>query len=298
MVSSQVDRLGSTGPRSGHRQAGSVARPVFRWAGGKRWLANLLVDEVERSRTYYEPFLGGAGVFLASNPKSAVLGDANGDLMNSYKAIRSAPERVLDSVSRWPNDRQTYYKVRQLNPTDPVERASRFLYLNRTCWNGLYRVNQKGEFNVPFGNNVRRAVVDPDNLFQVSKRLELATLLHGDFAPTARTAQAGDFIFLDPPYALEADGSGFLRYNPTVFSWSDQVRLASLAQFLVDRGCSVAVCNANDDGITDLYPGFTATPLSRFAPIAGGSRHRRMTTELLLTSFENFPAGTPTRVLE
>lgn len=262
-------------------------RPFLRWAGGKQWLSSQLVNLIPPNiGTYYEPFLGGASLYFQALPNSAVLADVNPRLVETYQALRDEPLEVIAGLRNWVNDKETYYRVRDISFSDIPHRAAQFIYLNRVCWNGLYRVNQQGKFNVPFGNH-GRAVADEGHLVEVSQALQEALVSCGDFEDTVAHAEEGDFIYFDPPYTSLDSKTGFRQYNETLFSWEDQRRLGRIATSLSERGCHVVVSNANHDGILELYPGFSHRRVTRHSILAANPEFRRLTTELLIASGAN-----------
>ena len=261
-----------------------VLKPLLRWAGGKQWLSSRLAPLIlEGIGTYYEPFLGGGSLYFASLPFDAVLSDLNPRLVETYETLRDEPRDIISILGEWPNEKDTYYKVRDSNFLDCTLRVAQFIYLNRTCWNGLYRVNRQGNFNVPFGNH-KRVVFDADHLLEISQALKDAELRCSDFEKALAGAKKGDFVYLDPPYTAHHEQNGFRQYNDILFSWKDQQRLGDLAVTLAEKGCTVIVSNANHDSIIKLYPGFGHIELSRHSVIAASSKHRRVTTELLMAS--------------
>ena len=239
--------------------------------------------------TYYEPFIGGGSLFFAAMPQAAVLSDLNVQLMETYETLRSEPNKIMSVLARWANDETTYYFVRGKVFANRIVRAAQFIYLNRTCWNGLYRVNSSGHFNVPFGNHGRQ-VFDASQLLKVAAALKDATLKSGDFGDVVRHASPGDFIYFDPPYVTNSGEAGFKQYTEHRFSWDDQERLGDTAVELADRGCSVIVSNANYQPIISLYPGFYRMVVSRHSVLAADSRARRVTDELVLCSSPDFIA--------
>ena len=236
--------------------------------------------------TYYEPFLGGASLYLQALPDSAVLADVNPRLVETYQALRDNPHALIAILSNWENNKDTYYSVREIDFPDCAHRAAQFIYLNRVCWNGLYRVNRQGKFNVPFGNH-GRAVVDPHHLVKVSQALQGAVLICSDFEESVAQAKEGDFVYFDPPYTSLHSNNGFRQYNETLFSWLDQQRLSRTATSLSERGCHVVVSNADHDSILELYPKFSYKGISRHSILAASPRFRQVTTELLLASGPN-----------
>lgn len=260
-----------------------MIEPPLKWAGGKRWLARsyawLFPETFDR---YLEPFFGGGAVFFALKPGRAVLSDKNARLVRTYQALRDDPDgvsRALEGYAARHSD--AFYYVARANPEpDEVREAARFLYLNRTCWNGLYRVNLKGEFNVPRGT--KNVVLIPSDDFDgVSKLLQQSSLNTCDFNETVSQAGKGDFVFIDPPYTVAHNNNGFLKYNQDIFSWSDQKRLKDEAVAAAGRGASVLVLNAHHESICELYAE-VGTPhvVKRHSIISGASAHRKGVEEL------------------
>ena len=259
-------------------------KPFLRWAGGKQWISTQLSKLIPANiGTYYEPFLGGGSLYFSALPTRAVLSDVNLRLVESYRAIRDKPFEVISILEKWGNDKKTYYLVRDEEFEDSTHRVAQFIYLNRTCWNGLYRVNKQGKFNVPFGNH-GRAVFSTRHLLEVSHALNKSKVQHGDFDQIVEDAKQGDFVYFDPPYTTAHSKNGFRQYNESLFSWQDQQRLGRTAQRLAELGCYVVVSNARHDTVTELYPGFSYREVSRHSILAASARFRRVTTELLIAS--------------
>jgi DNA adenine methylase len=227
--------------------------------------------------------LGGASLYFAALPAEAVLSDLNPRLIEAYQVLRDQPNRLIDLLAAWDNDEPTYYDVRRKEFSGFVERAAQFIFLNRTCWNGLYRVNRDGKFNVPFGNHGRQ-VFDEGHLLKISHALQSAKLRCGDFEKIVENARSGDFVFFDPPYTTLHARNGFRQYNEKLFSWSDQQRLGRSAVALARRGCNVVVSNASYEPVLEFYPGFDHQIVSRHSILAADPKHRRATTEFLIYS--------------
>ena len=260
-------------------------RPFLRWAGGKQWLARRICELMPRdTATYFEPFLGAGSVFFGALPATAVLGDINDRLIETYTTLRDDPSGVIRWLKRWPNSSSTFYAIRKGKYRAPSRRAAQFIYLNKTCWNGLYRVNRRGQFNVPFGRNDSRPTHDADNLYAVAKALKRVRLIAGDYSKALHSAGDRDFIYLDPPYISAHSDNGFRRYNERIFSWEDQLRLAHLAAELAERGCYVAVSNTNHKDVVSSYTGFMPIQLTRQSLIASSSKYRGSSIEVLLLS--------------
>lgn len=261
--------------------------PPLKWAGGKRWLVSNQseVFPTEFNR-YFEPFLGGGAVFFATAPAQAILSDANKELVEFYQCLRNDWKRLWNLMVKHQlrhSDRY-YYKVRASRPKGKYERASRFLYLNRTCWNGLYRVNLNGQFNVPRGTK-DTVTLDTDDFPRLSKALAQADIHHSDFESIMDQAEAGDFVYVDPPYTVKHNHNGFIKYNENLFSWDDQVRLRNAVGRCVDRGVQVLISNADHHSITELYKGLHTTTLLRRSTIAANSLSRNKTSELFIRSW-------------
>ncbi len=247
-------------------EAADAANPIVKWAGGKRSLRQQLLDLAPPEfTTYHEPFLGGATFFLAlasAGPgpfPCAVLNDANCELIQLYEAVRDEPQAVmaaLDAHQAHVLDEQFYYRLRDVEPTEcpPAERAARFVYLNKTCYNGLYRVNRKGRFNVPFGRYANPpALYNRENMLRVAGLLKRAKLRCDDFAAALADAGFGDFVYLDPPYAPLTPTASFTRYTQGAFGDADQRRLAQTIHELTARGCRVLLSNSETPLVRGLY---------------------------------------------
>lgn len=259
--------------------------PFLKWAGGKRWLFdNEFLAKIPPFRRYFEPFLGGGAGFFAIQPEHAVLSDINAELIEVYEAVRDYPAELTAALA----EKQTlhslefYYETRKVVPDDTVSRAARTLYLNRTCWNGLYRLNKKGEFNVPRGTKTTISLPS-DDFVKAAQALKDIDLRCCDFDDTIRLAGDGDLIFADPPYTVKHNLNGFLKYNEKIFSWEDQVRLRDSLVSAAQRGASIILTNADHASVADLYRGVgDHQRRSRSSVISGKSSGRSVTTELLV----------------
>ena len=224
-------------------------------------------------------------MFFHLKAERAVLSDTNEELINAFQRLKQDSKTIearLAALQREHTD-TLYYKVRTQRPSDPVERAVRFLYLNRTCFNGIYRVNLKGDFNVPIGtkNQVEYAA---GYLAEIAKYLRGASIRVADFEKTISDAGPGDFVFADPPYTVMHNNNNFLKYNANLFSWSDQLRLASALKSAASRGASIMLSNADHQSVRELYKNFGKHHrIVRSSILAADAGHRRETTELLVT---------------
>lgn len=258
--------------------------PFLKWAGGKRWLTSSGGLPVpQHFDRYVEPFLGGGAVFFKLQPEVALLSDINGELIDLYRVVRDEPDALRECLGRHQERHCSdhYYATRAVVPDSLVERAARTLYLNRTCWNGLYRVNRKGEFNVPIGTKTA-VISEAEDFASISRALHHAVINKCDFSDTISQTVEGDFLFVDPPYTVKHNLNGFVKYNETIFTWSDQIRLRDAVVSAATRGVSVVVTNADHESLRELYAeGFTYRSLSRSSVLSGSATGRGPTTEAM-----------------
>lgn len=267
------------------RSLSASPRPFLRWAGSKRRLLPELVDRLpSRFRVYHEPFLGGGSLFFCLNPPVARLSDSCEALISTYEAVRDNPAAVMRFLAPLDVDRETYYSIRANPSRGRFKRAAEFIYLNKVGWNGLYRVNASGRFNVPFGAPKTNNLLDRDNLRQCSGALARpgVTLASGDFETSLAAVEPGDLVFLDPPYVTRHNENGFVDYNERLFSWSDQERLAEEASRLVDLGATVIVTNAHHEDVLQLFAGFRMSAVGRPSTIASSRAARARVSEAIL----------------
>lgn len=242
--------------------------PFVKWAGGKRQLLSKLSKFVpDEYNRYIEPFVGGGVVYLMLQPKRAILGDSNEELMNCYLAVKEYLDDLIQALAEHQQhvpDKEYYYSIRGQDPRSlsTVARAARFIYLNKTCYNGLYRVNRKGEFNVPFGkHDSAPQLFDEDNLKAISRVLQGAELSAGDFQDIVSHASAGDFVYFDPPYLRPSDKHSFTSYSINDFNEDDHNRLARVFQELDGKGCTVLLTNSDTPVVRTLYSGYVIEPV-------------------------------------
>lgn len=262
----------------------------LRWAGGKRaLLKTLLLFLPKKASHYYEPFIGGGALYFAISPNnhSSTISDANVELINCYQQVALHPEEIVESLSKFVFDDECYYATRKNIPESNLDRAIRFIYLNRTCWNGLYRVNKKGEFNVPIGKFTNEPIICPENkIRETSNVLSKTKIVCDDFAKVVDDSDKSDFIYFDPPYTVKHDNNGFRQYNEKVFSWKDQERLAQISDDLSRRGVNIMISNAANEDIIDLYENLYKYKVSRCSVISGTASTRGRVNELIITSYE------------
>jgi DNA adenine methylase len=263
----------------------AAPRAFLRWAGSKRYLLPHLVDLVpEEFNRYYEPFLGSGSLFFLLQPQAATLGDACEELIACFAEVQRRPEEIISWFDDKRPDREFFYELRKHRSKTGVSAAAEFIYLNKTCWNGLYRVNSSGEFNVPYGRPKTDRLLDPELLRSCAECLQAAELLTGDFEQVVAAAGYGDLVFFDPPYVTRHNNNGFVDYNKRLFSWADQERLASCARELSGRGATVLVANALHSEVQALYESFEMKPIQRASTIASNKAFRGRVEEAVYYS--------------
>lgn len=231
-------------------------KPFLKWAGGKTQLLPELSKFIPQTfKKYIEPFVGGGAFFFYLHPQEAIISDSNDELITTYKAVRDNVEEIIEILDGYINEENFFYKIRALNPgiLSASERAARLIYLNKTCFNGLYRVNKKGEFNVPYGKG-NGEFLNREQLLDSSEFLQKTKILHSDYLMTTnKYAREGDFVFLDPPYYPVGKYSDFQRYTKEFFYHDDHLALKKEFDRLVKIGCHVLLTNSDNPVIMDLY---------------------------------------------
>jgi DNA adenine methylase len=267
----------------------TYARPVLKWAGGKGRLVPQILGALPDSiRTYYEPFVGSAAVFfaLASEKRfqNAILGDQNPELINVYRALQTDVKGLIKALSRHRYDHDTYYAVRDLDPEnlDVSERAARTIYLNKAGFNGLYRVNKSGQFNVPFGRHTNPTICDEPRLRRAAELLQSVTLQVADFATVCKAAKRKDAVYFDPPYVPLSKTSNFTAYHEKVFDDSEHQRLAALFGKLADKGVGVVLSNSDTPLTRKLYAQWSPKRIMVSRPINSKKTHRGDVAEILV----------------
>jgi len=243
----------------------SIIKPCIKIPGGKTQLLKiLLAHQPQTYATYYEVFLGGASLALAVQAPKAVLGDLNPELINCYLTIKQQPAKLIEKVeAHKANDsKEYYYKIRKLDRQinfanlSSLDRAARFIYLNKTCYSGIIRYNKSGCFNTPYANYKQPKIIEESNIYQISNYLNenKVQLKQGDFASTLKNARKNSFIYLDPPYApLSSQSQNFTQYSKEGFNEQSHIRLKSLCDSLSDRGIKILISNSNCEFIRGLY---------------------------------------------
>lgn len=264
-------------------------KPPVKWAGGKGQLIPQFepLFPKEKFDLYLEPFVGGGAVFFHLLPGKAILIDSNPELVNFYRVVRDSLPELCADLAKHKNDREYYYRTRALDPEtlSPVERASRFLYLNKTGYNGLWRVNRKGKHNVPFGRYKNPKILDEENLRLVSLALMRAEIVCGDFSLVLEYACPSAFVYLDPPYQPLSDTANFTSYTADSFGKEDQERLAKLFRELDAKGCMVMLSNSDTPLVRELYAGYDIQVVRARRAINCRADRRGPVSELVIRNY-------------
>ena len=235
-------------------------KPILKWAGGKTQLLEHLLPKIPKEyNKYIEPFFGGGALFFALKPNNSIIADSNPELINLYRVIAKDVNSLISELKNLKNEKDFFYDMRkkEFSELSEIEAAARTIFLNKTAFNGLYRVNKKGQFNVPFGYYKNPKILDEDQLLAASKLLRKTKILLGDFKDIlCENAKKGDFIFLDPPYLPVSKFSDFKRYTKEQFHEKDQISLANLVNKLSKKGCHILLTNSNHPLIHELYKDF------------------------------------------
>ncbi|HLA58513.1 MAG TPA: Dam family site-specific DNA-(adenine-N6)-methyltransferase [Puia sp.] len=262
-------------------------KPFLRWAGGKTWLLKhveeFLIDL--KIKNYHEPFLGSGAIYFhfESTPK-AYLSDLNGELIETYLAIQQEVEKVISELKKFKNTEREYYKIRSTQFRSDYKKAARFIYLNQTSFNGIYRVNLKGEYNVPYGFR-KKNFLEPENLRLASATLKNAKIYNRDFDFVKKNVKKGDLVFLDPPYTVTHNNNGFIKYNQKLFSIDDQYRLSNLIDFIDSIGAFYVLTNAAHSKIEKIFEkGHKKIHYKRASLIGGTNAKRGFFSEVLFSN--------------
>lgn len=274
-------------------------KPFVKWAGGKRQLIPILNQNLPESfGTYYEPFLGGGAllfhILTDKNGQKCSISDLNSDLVLAYTTIRDRIDALITSLKNHEKNYQKdsesyYYSIRESNPRSEIEKTSRLIFLNRTCFNGLYRVNSKGKFNVPLGKYSNPNIVNEENIRAVSNILQSSrtAIKCRDFEAVLRDAKKGDLIYFDPPYQPVSATSNFTSYTTKDFTYDDLTRLAELCLKLDSRGCNVLLSNSDSQEVADIFAKnpWKITRIAANRSINSNSKKRTGHFELLIKNY-------------
>jgi len=273
----------------------SLLQPFLKWAGGKRQLLPILKTKVPKKyNRYYEPFVGAGALLFETQPKKAVINDINSELINCYKVIKEDLDDLIQDLSQHKNEKEYYYSVRDQDRSDDylnlsdIKKAPRIIYLNKTCYNGLFRVNSQGQFNVPFGKYKNPKIVDEIvlkaiNHYLTNNSVEIRNL---DFEDALSDARNGDFVYIDPPYDPVSDTSSFTGYSIDGFGKEEQKRLKSVFDSLDERDCKVMLSNSATPFILDLYQDYHLITVEAKRNINSVADGRGKIDEILVTNYD------------
>lgn len=268
-------------------------KPFLRWAGGKTWFTKHIEDYIPNNfNDYYEPFIGGGAVFFYLKSKGiiknkAYLSDSNADLINTYKVLKKNPNELFKILKTHIDSEDNYYKMREIQYENPIEKAAQFLFLNKTSFNGIYRVNKQGKYNVPYGKRNLKELYDFDHLKAISKSFKKTYFSVSDFKERCKSAKSNDFVFIDPPYTVAHENNGFVQYNQSIFSWKNQLQLAKITSEFEEKEVNFIVTNAYHDSIKEIYTSGTKTQLFRASTIGGKGATRAKYKEIIITNIIN-----------
>lgn len=272
-----------------------LLQPFLKWAGGKRQLLPTIREFIPKEfNTYFEPFIGAGAVLFDIQPSIAIINDINIELINCYQVIRDNPEELMSDLSRHKNNKDYYYSIRDFDRQEsykdlsPIQRASRIIYLNKTCYNGLFRVNSEGQFNVPFGNYtnpkiLNEIVIKATNTYLISNQI---TIFNKDFVAATKDAKKGDFVYMDPPYDPLSTTSSFTGYDLNGFDKEDQKRLNALFEKLDKKGCKVLLSNSATNFILDLYKNYKIITVPANRSINSIASGRGKIAEVLVMNYD------------
>jgi len=273
-------------------------KPFVKWVGGKRQLLRQFRDMGlyppdafnPLTNTYFEPFVGGGAVFFDLLPKKAELSDLNNELVTTYNVIKNDVDGLIKSLKKHKYEKEYYLEVRAKDPKmlPDLDVASRFIFLNRTCFNGMYRVNSKGGFNVPFGKYTNPMICDEENLHKVSKALQKVTIQNQDYKAVLKKAKKGDFVYFDPPYYPVSKTASFTSYTANSFLDKEQTELRDTFVELNKRGCFVMLSNSDTPFINKIYSGIKDVKVSKVSAgraINSNAAKRGKVSEVLVTNY-------------
>ena len=271
--------------------------PFLKWVGGKRQLIPTIKKRLPKGLSncsYYEPFIGGGALLFELQPKRAIINDYNEELINVYKVIRDNPDELIEDLKKHENTADYFYEIRAIDrkPSfknlSKIERASRIIYLNKTCYNGLYRVNNAGEFNSPFGKYKNPNIVNEPIIRAVSKYLNTSKIqiLSGDYEEVLKDIPINSFVYLDPPYHPLSDSPNFTGYIQGGWSEEDQIRLRNVCNSLNDRGIKFLLSNSSADFIREIYAGYNIHIVKAIRAVNSDSTKRGQVNEFLISNYE------------
>lgn len=266
--------------------------PIVKWVGGKRQLMfELLKNMPENYNRYFEPFIGGGALFFELQPDNAYISDLNEELINLYKVVRDNVEELITDLQKHDISKEYFIEIRNIDRTEEyknwsnVKKASRFIYLNRTCFNGMYRVNSKGEFNVPFGHYKNPRILDENNLINCSNLLQRTEIRHADFSEILKKVKKGDFVYFDPPYVPLSETSSFTSYTKDGFDLDMQFKLRDVCDELDSMGVKFLLSNSDTKLVNELYENYNIKKVFASRQINANADGRGKITEVLVSNY-------------
>ena len=266
--------------------------PIVKWVGGKRQLMfELLKNMPKNYNRYFEPFIGGGALFFELQPDNAYISDMNEELINLYQVVRDNVEELVTDLQKHNIAKEYFMEIRNIDRTNDyrnwadVQKASRFIYLNRTCFNGMYRVNSKGEFNVPFGHYKNPRIVDENNLINCSNLLQRTEIRHADFSEILTKVQKGDFVYFDPPYVPLSETSSFTSYTKDGFDIDMQFKLRDVCDELDSMGVKFLLSNSDTKLVNELYANYEIKKVFASRQINANADGRGKITEVLVRNY-------------
>ena len=266
--------------------------PIVKWVGGKRQLMFELLKNMPKSyNRYFEPFIGGGALFFELQPENAYISDMNEELINLYSVVRDNVYELISDLNKHEISKEYFLEIRNLDRTDEyknlsdVQRASRFIYLNRTCFNGLYRVNSQGQFNVPFGNYKNPRIVDENNLLNCSELLKNTEIKCADFSEILTKVKKGDFVYFDPPYVPLNETSSFTSYTKDGFDMDMQFKLRDICDELDSMGVKFMLSNSDTKFVNELYSNYEIKKVFASRAVNANAEGRGKITEVLVRNY-------------
>ena len=266
--------------------------PIVKWVGGKRQLMfELLKNMPENYNRYFEPFIGGGALFFELHPDNAYISDMNEELINLYQVVRNDVDELIADLQKHDVSKEYFMKIRNIDRTEEyqnwsdVQKASRFIYLNRTCFNGMYRVNSRGEFNVPFGHYKNPRILDENNLINCSNLLLKTEIKHADFSEILKEVNKGDFVYFDPPYVPLNETSSFTSYTKDGFDLDMQLSLREVCDELDSMGVKFLLSNSDTQFVNELYENYNIRKVFASRQINANADGRGKITEVLVRNY-------------
>lgn len=274
-------------------QLKSETYPIVKWVGGKRQLMFELIKNMPKSyNRYFEPFIGGGALFFELQPEQAYISDMNEELINLYSVVRNNVYELIKDLSKHEVSKEYFLEIRNIDRTEQytelsdVERASRFIYLNRTCFNGMYRVNSQGQFNVPFGHYKNPRIIDENNLLNCSELLKKTEIKCADFSEILTKVKKGDLVYFDPPYVPLNETSSFTSYTKDGFDINMQFKLRDVCDELDNKGVKFMLSNSDTKLVNELYVNYEIKKVFASRQINANADGRGKITEVLVRNYD------------